>query len=178
MHMVFNIIFMCAEVIVQSHRACRYTRATCITPKANQQAGLTIQEAADFLFLVAMPTTHRSAAISLSSAEECAEQRYLAFKGGSAEKHRASRWSRWAWWRRWVRTEGGDLFSVFLLKVRHLGLEGGARQELIERQFHEVCICSRLLCTMWSLYHLKQVMGISSSCSMWLVLLVNRRIWT
>lgn len=105
-------------------------------PKANKQAVLTIQEVADFPFLVAMPTTHRSGCHFPEFRRECAEQLF-SIQGGSAEKHTASLQSVWAWRRRWMRTENGDLFSVFFRKVRHLGLER-VRKSRTDRKGHSV----------------------------------------
>lgn len=111
--------------IALSHFSCKMTKAIHTNPpQANKQARLTMREVADFPFLVAMPTTHCSGChFPELRRERSVQNSYLAFKGGSAENHTASLRSIWAWWHRGMRTENGDLFSVFLLKVRHLGLE-------------------------------------------------------
>lgn len=151
--------------------------------KANKHAGLTIQEAADFPFLVAMATTHCSSCHFPELRRERSVQSYLAFKGGSAEKHRASLQSIWAWRRRWISTQNGDLVRGFLWTVRHLGLErvGKTLDWLIEGLIKKKKSSStRFIFVMFALSYVVSIpfeadLGTNFNLKTWLVLLGNRR---
>lgn len=120
--------------------------ATTTHPQAISRLASQWKRLQIFLSLLPCQPLIARAAISLSSAEECAKQSYLAFKGGSAEKHTTSA-QHLGLQHRWMRTENGNLFSVFLPKVKHLRLEREwERQELIEKAIPRGLYLSRLLC--------------------------------
>lgn len=93
------------------------------------------------------------AAISLSSAERgVCRAELFSIQGWICGKAHGLTAKLWAWWRRWMRTETGDLFNVFLRKVKHLGLER-VRKTRIDRKGN----CTRFVFIMFALSYVVSI---------------------